>query len=167
MKHLQDSAGTVSVFQAMRPDDFAAMIFCVALAGVVVAILVPWLIRRDARARRRLELLGESLKNQQLDAETRSQILSVLAKEHHEGRLRFLLDPGFWQRCTFGFGWLLFIGSLGISLLMWLSEDSDAEYGLFFAVGGLAILSLPIALRELGLRKTLPSAQTGKTESSD
>ncbi len=61
----------------------------------------------------------------------------------------------------------MFIGSLGVSLLMWLSDDSDAENALFFAVAGLAILSLPIALRELGLRKSLPSAPTGKTESSD
>jgi hypothetical protein len=145
-------------------DEFATIGLVIAALGIIIAIVVPWLIRRDARARHRLELLGESLKNQQLDAQTRSQILSVLAKEHNEGRLRFLKDPGFWQRCTFGFGWLVFIGSLGVSLLLWLSDDPDAENGLFFAVGGLAIFSLPIAMRELAAFKSRNTSRDDAVE---
>lgn len=74
----------------------AAISLVIAAVGIIIAIIVPWLIRRDALLKQRLDLLGESLKNPQLDAQTRSQILSVLAKEHEPGRRHFLKNPAFW-----------------------------------------------------------------------
>ena len=147
----------------------ALCILCVlcGLVGVVVAIFVPWLKRRDARAKQRLDLLAASIERPEIDAQVRSQVLRTLAMEHESvGPLHRLMSSSFWVNLTFGLGWLLFVGALGCALLLLLSDDSDAYNALFFAVGGLAILSLPIALRELGLRKASPSATSGRADSS-
>ena len=148
-------------------DLVVALCILWGLVGVVVAVFVPWLKRRDARAKQRLDLLAASIERPEIDAQVRSQVLRTLAMEHESsGPLHRLMSSSFWMNLMFGLGWLLFVGALGCALLMWLSEDSDAEYALFFAVGGLAILSLPIALRELGLRKVSPAATSGRADSS-
>jgi len=169
--------GAERVFQqvSFQPPVFfddlvvALCILCVlcGLVGVVVAVFVPWLKRRDARAKQRLDLLAASIERPEIDAQVRSQVLRTLAMEHESvGLLHRLMSSSFWVNLTFGLGWLLFVGALGCALLMWLSDDSDAENALYFAVGGLAILSLPIALRELGLRKASPAATSGRADSS-
>ena len=149
------SAPLYQSFGGMRTDDLAAIGLMIAAIGATIAILVPWLRRRDARAKQRLDLLGESLKNPQLNAHTRSQILSVLAKEHESSRLHFLKNTAFWQRLMFGGGWLAFVFCGGMALLAWtdLVPRQIANEALVYSLMGLAAMSLPLAMRELAAFK--------------
>lgn len=147
-------------------DDFATIGLVIAALGIIIAIVVPWSIRRDARAKQRLDLLGESLKNPQLDAQTRSQILSVLAKEHESGRLHFLKNPVFWQRLVFGGGWLAFVFFGGMALLSWIGVVSHQflSESMVYSFMGLVMMSLPVAMRELAAFKTRSASREGPAE---
>ena len=140
-------------------------VLCVVcgLVGVAAAIFVPWLRRRDARAKQRLDLLAASLEGPEVDAQARSQVLLTLTRE---AEMSASARSSFWTRLMFGFGWLLFVFSLGVTLVMWWANDRESENAFLFALGGLAILSLPIALRELGMRKPRSSANVDRMDSA-
>jgi hypothetical protein len=134
--------------------DLAAIGLMIAAMGTTIAILVSWLRRRDARAKQRLDLLDKSLENPQLDAQTRNLILSVLANEHESSRLHFLKNTAFWQRLVFAGGWLAFVFCGGMALLSWSGVVylRIADEALVYSLMGLAVMSLPIAMRELALK---------------
>ncbi|MFT4515079.1 MAG: hypothetical protein ACI89X_001213 [Planctomycetota bacterium] len=150
----QDIQSLLNTHGRLSVEDMFAVGFLIAAAGVVIAIFVPWLKRRDARAKQRLDLLGESLESPQLDPGTRNQILSVLAKEH-EAKLGFLSNRAFWQRMFFGGGWLMFIVCSGMAALSWsgVVDHKVASEALVGALTGLAVASLPFAMREMTTRQ--------------
>lgn len=138
----------------MNYDELAAFGVLLVVLGSTVAIAGPWLRRRDARAKQRLDLLEESLQHSQLDPGTRNQILSVLAKEH-EAKLGFLANRAFWQRMIFGGGWLMFVVCSGMAILSWsgMVHRQIANGALAGALVGLAVSSLPFAMREMSSRQ--------------
>lgn len=131
------------------------IVLAIAVIAITLGIIVPWLSRRDARVKQRLDLLGESLKNPQLEAQVSRQILLVLAKEHQSSRLHFLKSPVFWQRLVFGGGWLMFVFCGGMAALSWggLVDHGIAREALVYALLGLAVASLPFAMREISSRQ--------------
>lgn len=137
-------------------DDIAAFAVFVLLVSAVLAVVLSVVGRRDARVRQRLTLLQQALEHPQLDAATRSQILSVLAKEHDASKLRFLTSANFWHRIIFGGGWLVFVFFGGIALLAMnnVLPQGMAQLAIVWSLCGFAVLTLPPALRELLRRKS-------------
>ncbi len=139
----------------MRPDDFAAIAVLFVVLACTVAIAAPWLSRRNARVKQRLDLLQQALEHPQLDAQTRRQILTVLANEHQSRKLGALLRGAFWQRLVFGGAWLMFVFCGGMALLSWsgIVPRHIGSEALVFSLMGLAVASLPFAMRELSTRQ--------------
>jgi hypothetical protein len=140
----------------MSWDEIAAFAVFVLLVGAVLAAVLSVVGRRDARIRQRLTLLQQALEHPQLDAATRSQILSVLAKEHETSKLQFLKSANFWHRFVFGGGWLVFVFFGGIALLAMsnILPQQTAQLAIAWSLCGFAVLTLPLALRELLRRKS-------------
>jgi hypothetical protein len=135
---------------AMQGEAMLVLTLMVFAAGVAIVIFVLWLNRRHARARQRLDLLGEALENPQLDEQTRGLILSVLANEHEASRLRSLISWAFWQRVVVAGGWFVFAMFGGLSFMSWagwISKNNNPE-ALVYSFMGLVVLSMPIAIRE-------------------
>lgn len=138
----------------MTYDDLAAIGVLLAVLGSTIAIVGPWLSRRNARAKQRLDLLEESLQHPQLDPETRNQILSVLTKEH-DAKFGLLANGALWRRMIFGGGWLVFVVCSGMAVLSWsgMVHRQIANGALAGALVGLAVSSLPFAMREMSSRQ--------------
>ena len=139
----------------MRPDDFAAIAVLFVVLACTVAIAAPWLSRRNARVKQRLDLLQQALEHPQLDAQTRRQILAVLANEHQSSKLGALLSGVFWQRLVFGGAWLMFVFCGCVAFFSWsgIVPQHIGSEALVFSLMGLAVASLPFAMRELSSRQ--------------
>ena len=102
----------------MRSDDIAVVGVLMAVFGSTLALVGPFLKRRAARQKQRLDILEESLKHPNLDAQTRDEILRVLTREHEAPGLSFLGKSAFWQKLVFGGGWLAFVFCGGMGRLV-------------------------------------------------
>lgn len=147
----------------MRSDDIAAIGVLVVVLSSTVALVGPWLKRRSRLQQQRLDILQESLQHPTLDAETRRQILRVVAREHEASALSFLGRASFWQKLVFGGGWLAFVFCGGMALLSWsgLIRRHIADEAVVCSLVGLAIASVPIAMRELTARRPEANARSG------
>lgn len=131
------------------------------VCGIVVAItalraLSGWHRERSRVRVRRYELLAESLRDPGLDAATRADLLRVLAHDHRGWLWQALRSPALWKVLWFGSGWFLFVlcsamvGLQGCGLRLVASHELAVL--VVPAAVGFAMLSLPLALRELARR---------------
>ncbi len=132
------------------------------VCGIVVAItflrvLAGWHRDRSQVRMRRYELLAESLRDPGLDAATRADLLRVLAHDHRGWLWRALRSPGLWKVLWSGCGWLLFVlfsAMVGMQACgLRLVPGNGLAVLVFPAAVGFAMLSLPLALRELARRE--------------
>jgi hypothetical protein len=125
--------------------------------------------RRHEIGTRRLELIAEALRAPTLDAAARTELLRVLANQQ-EGIVgwiwRRLQNPTVWKVLWFGCGWLAMLLS-GAALLIHAFSSSfgwspinryDLPGFVMATVAGFAMVTLPLALREL-LRRERAAAQ--------
>jgi len=122
------------------------------LGGVVVSLILlisSFSRHRAARRGQRLTMLQQALEYPQLDPQTRNQILRVLTEEQRGG-LRFLFTVAFWERLLFAVGWLMFLlfGGRWIGAQLDVFSRYQMDMCLVFGLLGLALMSLPIAMRE-------------------
>lgn len=128
------------------------------LCGCVIALLVlvaSFSRHLESRKSQRYAMLQQALSHPQLDAETRNQILRVLAKEHSGGWVRFLFTIAFWERLIFAAGWLMLLlfGGRWAGAQMGFFSYFQMDFMLIMALLGLAMMSLPIAMHEF-IRRT-------------
>ena len=128
----------------------AAVIAIISVIGGVLAMVLNRVAATSVR-RRRLDVLEKALQHGSLDDATRQQLLQVLAREAGGG---WITKPGVWARLSFGAGWIMFVISGGM-LLLWMTDviryiDDDVVFG--FALLGLALMTLPLGLREFARR---------------
>ncbi len=151
----------------MRGEEIA-----VTLAlGLPIVVLIAAVLGRSMRNRHQLEItrlqvLQEALRHAQLDDATRTELTRALADDWRRRgtpRERF----GRWLRAghvlLLGAGWLLLIGGIGF----WIAGEAmnmsrwSIEPAVVSTVTGLALVTLPLALRELLGRRgpAAPAAQ--------
>ena len=123
------------------------------LGGLVVGVIILLMSLRGrsrSGAARRLEVLEKALEHPELDAETRAQLVATMVEHQTRRPLGFLFRSSFWLSACFVVGWLLMIvngvGALLIELELLQSFKLDAL--LVMGVAGLALATLPVALRE-------------------
>ena len=128
---------------------------------VVGAIILLMSLRGRSRsgAARRLEVLERALEHPELDAETRAQLVATMVEHQTRRPLGFLFRSSFWLSACFVVGWLLMIvngvGALLIELE--LLRSFKLEGPLMLGAVGVALVTLPIALREFSDRVRQPS----------
>ena len=102
----------------------------------------------------RLQVLQDALEHPALDERTRAELTRVLADDYRRKhgpvgeRFGRLLRAG--QVVMLALGWLLLIG--GISFWIWAENDMFGPHegvGIVATVAGFALLTLPLAMREL------------------
>jgi hypothetical protein len=127
---------------------------CVAL--IVMGLLVHRQRSLLTLRLRRLETLTEALRDPNLDAATRADLLRTVAREHDGGLGRWLLAHlqrrDLWRGLWFGAGWLMFvIGALMsmASLVDAVDLGRDSEVVFAMSAIGFAMITLPLGLREV------------------
>ena len=123
------------------------------LGGLVLGVIVLLMSLRGrsrSGAARRLAVLEKALEHPELDAETRAQLVATMVEHQTRRPLGFLFRSSFWLSACFVVGWLLMIvngvGALLIKLELLHAFKLDAL--LVMGVAGLALATLPVALRE-------------------
>ncbi len=111
-----------------------------------------WMKNRETERRERLKLLEQALRADRIDPQLREQIISALAPEQAKRNLQ--PRPAAPIRATrslfLTLGWLTLFTGLG--LLLSGSRDGE-EAGVIVLFAGLGMITLPIAMRELELRR--------------
>jgi hypothetical protein len=121
--------------------------------------------RRVEFRTRRLDLLAEALRDPNLDAGTRSELLRALAREHGGISAWFwqrLQQPMLWRVLWFGGGWMtMLLGGTALltyAMRMGMVRSYDLPGIVMLTALGFGMVTLPLALRELLRRDgTLPS----------
>ena len=130
------------------------------MAWVVATVLVVGLIMRRGKNRHqlrvtRLQVLQEALRHPALDEQTRTELTRVLADEYRREHGSFGERCGRWLRAghvlLLAIGWLSLIGGAGF----WIAAEAlhlsrfDIQPAIGFTIAGIALVTLPLALREL------------------
>ncbi len=135
-----------------------AMLF--GFGGCLMALLV-FLANAHKQATslrtHRFDALMAALRDPATNPVTRDELLRALVRDHH-GSLGFLWqrlrNPATWRTLWFSIGWLLFIvgGSFFAFGALGVIDGVDRSSVLPVGVLGFAMLTLPLALRELTRR---------------
>ena len=105
--------------------------------------LISRLTEKDKRRRKRLEILEEALKRGDMDRELRAEVVDMLRSEG-AGRPR-------WRHLSFTVGWFgLFAAG---ALLLFRGDWGTEEAGWITLIGSMALVTLPLALKELDARR--------------
>ena len=137
-------------FVAARGPDVAVAI--VAIVFVFIYLMVR-ITTREREQRRRLDLVAQALQSNQLDDRTKRELLAAVGAAPREARIPL------WT----ALGWIGL--AVGISLLILGETMSQRDLwapGVLVTAVSFAVLSLPIAARELQGRRTAPNAPPGR-----
>ena len=133
-------------------------LFCGAACCVIAFfVLLATRHKRHADFRtRRLDLLAEALRDPNLDAGTRSELLRALAREHGGfwGWVwQRLQQPMLWRVLWFGGGWMtMLLGGTALAtyaMRMGMVRSYDLPAIVMLTALGFGMVTLPLALREL------------------
>jgi hypothetical protein len=140
------------------------VIFLACLACAVSAMMAFAHRKKDSEAReRRLDAMLAALNDPGLDAPTRAELLRAIARDHlgFGGRLWALVsNPVLWRVLWFSAGWLILVMA-GTALTLEVIEITHfggVEPAMFFALG-FAMVTLPLAWREVSRRDTAAAAE--------
>lgn len=129
------------------------------LMSFTFVLLTVWLSARSKPhdvQKKRLQVLDKALGHQDLDPATKAEILRVLADEQRAtGGARVPEGASWWGQLWFGAGWVLFVVGgcmLGAGAADLVADVSTKTY-LPMTITGFAMLTLPMALRELMARR--------------
>lgn len=125
------------------------LVFGLPLGFGLVSLLLQRAKRRHQLRLQRLQILQEALRHPQLDDGTRRQVLAVLGGEHRRTTFAQWLRVGY--AAFLAAAWLTFVGGgagwiyLEVQGRFW----REVEPFVVMTIAGFALLTLPIALREL------------------
>lgn len=157
--HVQDADYPPAVGWGFSLAGILLIVFVAALI-VVTTVLLTSMRRRSRRAAtQHLDVLKKALEHPQLDAETRARLLATMVEQQTRRPLGFLTRSSFWLSACFVVGWLLMIINGVGALLTELQvlRSFKLEPLLVMGVSGLALVTLPIALREFLYRASQAS----------
>lgn len=125
------------------------LVFGLPAIGGLWSLVMQAAKRRHQLRMQRLQLLQEALRHPQLDEATRRQVLDVLGSEHPRLPMAVLLRAGYILFLCIA--WLMFFGGGVAWILSELQNWSwrDQEPAMFATIVGFALLTLPVAVREL------------------
>lgn len=130
-----------------------SFVFLVALASI--AFLVIALAQHHRQKIERQRTIQRALESPALDDVSRRQILELLTDERSQSRTRRLGFFGVLANLVFAAGWLMLAIGLAIAgigaMVGWYPRS--IEPALIVAAVGFAIVTLPLALRELAGRR--------------
>lgn len=134
------------------------LVFGLPAIGGLWSVLMQAAKRRHQLRMQRLQLLQEALRHPQLDEGTRRRVLEVLGSEQPRLPMAVLVRAGY-----IGFlciAWLMFFAGGVAWILSELQNWSwrDQEAAIFATVAGFALLTLPMAVRELLRRERSATA---------
>lgn len=143
-------------------------VLSLSAAFCLIAFFVLLSTRHKSRAdfrTRRLDLMAEALRDPNLDAGTRSELLRALAREHGGFAAwvwQRLQQPMLWRVLWFGAGWMtMLLGGTALltyAMRMGIVRSMDLPAIVMLTAIGFSMVTLPLALRELLRRDgTLPS----------
>ena len=151
----------------MTARDMLLLITFAGFAVMVVALLLSTATSRRKKVveldHRRLDLLERALQHPSLDEATRAELLQVLANprgQAHEPSARPPRKLGdWWHLIWYGSAWILFVvgGCMLAAHALSLTPGLDVRTFLPMTITGFAMLTLPLALRELRVRGQHPS----------
>jgi len=140
---------------------FLVLIFGLPALGGLGSLLLRRGQHRHELRLLRLQALQEALRHPQLDEETRRQILAVLGREQSGVTMAMLLQGVY---ITFlCIAWLMFFAG-GVCWILSEIQDwgwRDQEPAMAATIIGFALLTLPVAVREL-LRRERVRAPAGQ-----
>lgn len=128
---------TVLVAQSARLTEGLTAMGVLAVLGAVLIVLIKSLHGSRER-RRRLEVIETALRNPALTPEVQRELTQML-RPAPKGHLSFGLG---WMGVVLGIGWLL-TDPVG----------SDYNFAVFLTAASFAVVTLPLALRELDARR--------------
>lgn len=134
------------------------LVFGLPAIGGLWSVLMQAAKRRHQLRMQRLQLLQEALRHPQLDEATRRQMLEVLGSEHRLP-MAMLLRLGY--IAFLSVAWLLFLVG-GVCWILGQVQGwswRDMEESMVATIVGFALLTLPMAVREL-LRRDRSAAAT-------
>ncbi len=150
----------------MTARDLLLLICFGSFALMVVALLLSAATSRRKKVveldHRRLDLLERALQHPSLDEATRTELLQLLANRGrpHEPQTRHTTKLGdWWHLIWYGPAWILFVvgGCMLAAHTLSLTPGLDVRTFLPMTITGFAMLTLPMALRELRVRGQRPS----------
>ena len=120
------------------------LVCCAGLCGFV--LLLTLVLKTNGRGRqrqKRLEILEEALRSGDMDPQLQREVVEVLKSEH---------STGFgWGHLSFCLGWIgLFVGG---GLLVVGHSRAHEMVGWLTVLASLAIVTLPLAIKELEARR--------------
>lgn len=125
----------------MNPS-WLLIIACLAGLFAMVSLLIRAVSRREQFRRRRLDLLEEALGRGDMDAELRREVVTALRTEQ-AGRFT-------WRHLWFSAGWLGMFTGGGMAVF---GSPRTVDAGLMVMLAAFAVVTLPLALRELDSRR--------------
>lgn len=134
------------------------LFFGLPAIGGMWSVLMQTAKRRHQLRMQRLQLLQEALRHPQLDEGTRRRVLEVLGSEHPRLPMAVLLRAGYIAFLCIA--WLMFFAG-GVAWI--LSEVQnwgwrEEEPAMVATIAGFALLTLPMAVRELLRRERSATA---------
>lgn len=150
----------------MTGRDFALLFSFCSFFFMLATMVLSGVARRRKDAaldHRRIDLLEKALQHPSLDDATRTELLQVLAhgggRPHPPPVAEATRRGDWWHLLWFGPGWVLFVVGgcmLGAHALS-LAPGVDLKTFLPMTITGFAVLTLPMALRELRVRRDHPA----------
>ena len=138
----------------MNGRELALIFVCCVIAFIVLVSKGDK--HRVAFRTRRLDLLAEGLRNPNLDAGTRAELLRALAREHggFSGWVwQRLQQPMLWRVLWFGGGWMtMLMGGTALAtyaMRMGMVSSYDVPAIVMLTALGFGMVTLPLALREM------------------
>ncbi|MBK8097425.1 MAG: hypothetical protein IPK26_09975 [Planctomycetes bacterium] len=132
--------------------------FVLPLGLIFTALMVRMTNRHNLREER-LKVLQKALEAPALDESTRRQVLEVLSLEERRAA-DFWGNLAVFFRCwvprvSVAIGWILLVFCGGMWTVLRLTDNHRGDFSLVaFAMIGLVLVSLPMALREFDRRST-------------
>jgi len=132
-----------------------AMVIGLPVLGVLTAVLMQAGKRRHQVRVQQLQVLQKALEHPALDERTRADLTRLLADDHRRKHGPLGARLGRWLRgghvLLLACGWLLLIGGIGF----WIASDAldlpnrSMQPAIAATIVGIALVTLPLALREL------------------
>jgi len=140
------------------------MVIGLPVLGLLTAALLQAGKRRHQVRVQQLQVLQRALEHPALDERTRADLTRLLADDHRRKHGPLGVRVGRWLRVghvlLLACGWLLLIGGIGF----WIASDAlelpsrNTQPAIAAMIVGIALVTLPLALRELlGRRERKPA----------
>lgn len=142
---------------AMNDDNVIGLTLVLVPMALAFTALMVWMTNRQKLREERLKVLQKALDLPTLDDGTRRQVLDVLSLEQRRAADFWRNSAAFFRRwvprASVAVGWVMLVFCGGMWTMLWMTDNHRGDFQLVaFAMLGLVLVSLPMALREFDRR---------------